>query len=83
MWKKNHPIFISVVKSAFRITPLCHCCVALFSIVIWLFGTNENKQVNEKPPWVAMLSVKMRKLASVITEHPKQIHELFIIVENN
>lgn len=81
--KTQQPLLaFTSVKSAFRITPLCQCCAALFSIFIWLFGINENEVVNEKAPWVLMLSVKMRKLSSAITEYPKPIHQLLIIIEN-
>lgn len=50
-------VFTSV-KSAFRITLSCHCCATWFSVAILLFGTNENELVNEKAPWVLMVSVK-------------------------
>lgn len=84
-WKRKpqQPLLVLIsVKSAFRITPLCQCCVALLSVLIWLFGINENELVNEKAPWVLMLSAEMRKLSPVIAEYPKPIHKMLIIIEN-
>lgn len=57
--KTQEPLLaFTSVKPAFRITLLCHCCATWFSVAIWLFGMNENELVNEKAPWVLMMSVK-------------------------